>query len=425
MDKQELQSKVRQKYARAIAARTGSSTSGCCSSAGCCGSDNQQATDMITGTLYAFDDLAGLPEDLLKLSLGCGNPTAMGNLYPGETVLDLGSGAGLDVLLSARRVGAYGKAYGLDMTDEMLVEANANKVRAGVANAEFLKGTIESIPLPDGCVDVVISNCVINLSVDKDRVFREIFRVLRPGGRIAVSDIVLTRPLPESIRMSLLAWAGCMAGALTDEEYRGKLTAAGFQQIELEVTRVYDMTGSSGQKWLPEATPELRESINGSLVSAFVRAKKPARLLQSGVDFSIRPAIATDFPAIQALLAANGLPTDGVDPATGSYWVAEQKEILGVVGCEKYGDSALLRSLAVSGRYRKSGIAGALVDQVLAELKAERITAAYLLTETAADFFRRRGFMIIQRESIPADILASSALGQICPASSKCLELAF
>ena len=421
MEKQDLRDKVRQKYAKAITLRTGC---GCGSDSGCCGggAGDTAAASMITGSLYASEEVAGLPEDMLKLSLGCGNPTALGNLYPGETVLDLGSGAGLDVLLSARRVGAYGKAYGLDMTDEMLAEANANKARSGLTNAEFLKGTIENIPLPDNSVDVVISNCVINLSVDKDQVFREIFRVLRPGGRIAVSDIVLTKPLPEPIRISLLAWAGCVAGALTDEEYRSKLSAAGFENAGLEVTRVYDMTSPTAQKWLPDASPDLLKQINGSMVSAFVRAKKPPRLLSPGADFQLRPAGTEDFPFIHALLSANGLPTDGVSPDAGTYWVAVQEKIIGVAGYERYGTSALLRSLAVSGTHRKSGVADALIRQIFQELRLAGVGVVFLLTETASRYFHRRGFEFISREEIPAEILSSSALGQACPSSSQCMK---
>lgn len=265
---EDIREQVRQKYAQAIKAK-----SGCCGSAGCCG-DNQAAIRAIAGNLYQSAEVEDLPQNLRATSLGCGNPTALGNLYAGETVLDLGSGAGLDVLLSAKRVGPSGKAYGLDMTDEMLVEANANKVKSGLSNVEFLKGHIENIPLPAESVDVVISNCVINLSADKDLVFQEIYRVLKPGGRIAIADIVTTRPMPEGIRHSLLAWAGCVAGALTQEEYTAKLAQAGFEDVEILVTRVYDLNDSHARSILPQATTVELEQLNGSLVSAFIRAKK-------------------------------------------------------------------------------------------------------------------------------------------------------
>jgi len=269
MLKEEIREQVRQKYAQVIKTK-----SGCCASTGCCGG-SQDTTNVVTGNLYQSGEVEGLPQNLLATSLGCGNPTALGNLNPGETVLDLGSGAGLDVLLSAKRVGPLGKAYGLDMTDEMLSEANANKEKSGLTNAEFLKGHIEDIPLSANSVDVVISNCVINLSADKDQVFREIYRVLKPGGRVAVSDIVTTRPLPEGIRKRMLAWAGCIAGALTQDEYESKLSEAGFESVEVEVTRVYDLTSPAAQKLATWSSPEEIAEYNGAVVSAFIRAKKP------------------------------------------------------------------------------------------------------------------------------------------------------
>ncbi|MBO8138715.1 MAG: arsenite methyltransferase [Desulfotomaculum sp.] len=267
----DIRKMVREKYAQAI-----TNKSSCCgdNSGCCCGGSANKDSDIITGGLYQADEIKGLPKDMLAASFGCGNPTALTELHPGEIVLDLGSGAGLDVLLSARRVGPNGKAYGLDMTDEMLAEARANQKRAGIENAEFLKGHIEDIPLPDNSVDVIISNCVINLSADKDQVFKECYRVLKPGGRFAVSDIVLTRSLPEKIQRDLLAWAGCIAGALLEKEYKDKLAAAGFTGIEVEVTRVYDFTSEAAAGILPDLTEAEREEINGSVVSAFIRAKK-------------------------------------------------------------------------------------------------------------------------------------------------------
>lgn len=266
---------VRQKYAEAITLKTNRS---CCSGGiSCCCGTPGNATDIVTAGLYRPEEVEGLPAEAVAATFGCGNPTALAELHEGEVVLDLGSGAGLDVLLSARRVGPSGKAYGLDMTDEMLAEARNNQAKAGLTNVEFLKGHLEAIPLPDNSVDVVISNCVINLTADKDVVLREAFRVLKPGGRFAVSDIVLKKPLPDKVREDLMAWAGCVAGALLEEEYRAKLADAGFTGIEVEVTRVYDLTDMLVAQLFPAVSESERIEANGSVVSAFVRANKPAR----------------------------------------------------------------------------------------------------------------------------------------------------
>src|SRR5215471_10915076 len=230
---QDIKEVVRQKYGEA-ALRVTTGGSSCCG-----GSPATGCADPITSNLYDSNQAVQIPEEALLASLGCGNPTALAKLNPGETVLDLGSGGGIDVLLSAKRVGPTGKAYGLDMTDEMLALANENKRKSGFKNVEFLKGEIESIPLPDASVDVVISNCVINLSADKNAVLREAFRVLKPGGRFAVSDVVTRGEVPREIRQSVLAWVGCVAGAMEENEYRTKLASAGFGQIEVEPTRVY------------------------------------------------------------------------------------------------------------------------------------------------------------------------------------------
>jgi len=252
----------------------------------CCGSSAKDMplgfdTDPITRDLYGAEETAGLPAEALLASFGCGNPTALAELRPGEVVLDLGSGGGIDVLLSARRVGPTGRAYGLDMTDEMLELANKNKAKAGATNVEFLRGTIENIPLPSNTADVIISNCVINLSGDKDAVLREAFRVLKPGGRLAVSDVVLRKPLPESARKSMELWTGCIAGALLDREYESKLRASGFTDIGIEPTRIYDQ--DDAREMAAGAAPgcqgaELDEALNaldGAVMSAFVRASKP------------------------------------------------------------------------------------------------------------------------------------------------------
>jgi len=263
---------VKQKYGEA-ALRVKSGGSSCCGAASatsCC--------DPITTNLYDASQAGQIPEEALLASLGCGNPTALAQLKPGEIVLDLGSGGGIDVLLSARRVGPTGKAYGLDMTDEMLALANENKRKAGVENVEFLKGEIENIPLPDNSVDVIISNCVINLSADKAKVLREAFRVLKPGGRFAVSDVVTRGEMLPEIRESVLAWVGCIAGALEENDYRSKLAAAGFTQIEVEPTRIYRTDDAreflAGQGIDVEA---IAPQVDGKFMSAFLRAVKPGR----------------------------------------------------------------------------------------------------------------------------------------------------
>lgn len=270
---EDIREVVRKKYAEAITLKTGGCGEGAAGLNACCGG-SCGSTDMITGNLYQKIDLEGLPEDMIASSFGCGNPTLLAELHPGEVVLDLGSGAGLDVLLSARRVGPQGKAYGLDMTDEMLGVARANQQRAGVANAEFLKGHIEEIPLPDNSVDVIISNCVINLSADKDQVLKEAYRVLKPGGRLAVADIVLTRDLPLKVQQDLMAWAGCVAGALRQEEYQQKLASASFSEIELEILRAYDFSSEEGAALLNDLSANELQGLDGTIISAFIRARK-------------------------------------------------------------------------------------------------------------------------------------------------------
>jgi arsenite methyltransferase len=261
---------VKEKYGQAALRVTGGGSS-------CCGATPaRECCDPITANLYDKSQADQIPEEAMLASLGCGNPTALAKLNPGETVLDLGSGGGIDVLLSARRVGPTGKAYGLDMTDEMLALANENKRKAGAENVEFLKGEIENIPLPDNSVDVIISNCVINLSADKDRVLREAFRVLKPGGRIAVSDVVTKGEMLPEVRKSVLAWVGCIAGALEENEYCAKLKTAGFEQIELEPTRIYHVEDAC--EFLSASGVDVEAiapQVDGKFMSAFVRAVKP------------------------------------------------------------------------------------------------------------------------------------------------------
>ena len=277
MNDQDIVTSVKEKYGQA-ALKIASGGGGCCDSE--CGP--------ITSNLYAADETTGLPAEAIQASLGCGNPVALAELTPGETVLDLGSGGGIDVLLSAKRVGPTGKAYGLDMTDEMLALARENQQNAGVENAEFLKGAIESIPLPNASVDVVISNCVINLSADKPRVFAEAFRILKPGGRFAVSDIVVKGQLPGPVRRSMEAWTGCFAGVLEEDEYRALLAEAGFEAVEVEPTRIYPSSDVrqvfEGYKTLLQEIErqglrldDLLTEADGKYRSAFIRAVKPMR----------------------------------------------------------------------------------------------------------------------------------------------------
>jgi arsenite methyltransferase len=265
---------VKEKYGAAATRASMGLDSACC---GTSPASSIQGCDPITSNLYGAGEAGSVPEAALRASLGCGNPTALAKLIPGETVLDLGSGGGIDVLLSARRVGPMGKAYGLDMADEMLALAAENKRKSGLNNVEFLKGEIENIPLPDNTVDVIVSNCVINLSGDKDRVLREAFRVLKPGGRFAISDVVVRGEVPEQIRKSMELWVGCVAGALSDTEYQEKLAAAGFDSVDIEPTRVYSI--DDAREFLGAAginVDAIASQVQDKFISAFVRAQKPA-----------------------------------------------------------------------------------------------------------------------------------------------------
>ena len=265
-----IKDSIKETYGRiAESAKAGQESSCCC---------GDTSKDAITRDLYSEAETAGIPVEALLASMGCANPIALAQLNPGEVVLDLGSGGGIDVLLSAKRVGPTGKAYGLDMTDQMLNLARQNQREAGVENVEFIKGEIESIPLPDNSVDVIISNCVINLSTDKDRVFREAFRVLRPGGRFAVADIVLTKSIPEPMQTHVALWTGCIAGALQMDEYKAKLTAAGFVQAEVETARVYteeDAYGLVPENVIAALGKNRISDLASSFISAFIRAVKP------------------------------------------------------------------------------------------------------------------------------------------------------
>jgi arsenite methyltransferase len=287
IEREDVREIVRQKYGQtALKFAAGETEAGCCGSqGGCCGSESGSCgtgkKDPITTDLYSATEAAEIPETAILASLGCGNPTALAQLEPGENVLDLGSGGGIDVLLSARRVGPTGFAYGLDMTDEMLALAERNRIEAGAENVKFLKGHIEEIPLPNESVDVVISNCVINLSVDKDQVLREAFRVLKPGGRFAVSDVVTEGAIPSAIRKDMEAYVGCVAGALDMEDYASKLASAGFEAIDLTPTRRYEFDdladATVSEDGIANVSKSEKSELDGKILSAFVRARKPIK----------------------------------------------------------------------------------------------------------------------------------------------------
>src|SRR5579872_2054941 len=285
MSMQNVKEVVREKYGEAARRVVAGADNSCCG-ASPCGTD----VDPITRDLYDELQKGLLPDEAVKASLGCGNPTALAQLNAGETVLDLGSGGGIDVLLSARRVSPGGKAYGLDMTDDMLALARANQQKAGVENVEFLKGEIENIPLPDASVDVIISNCVINLSADKDRVLREALRVLKPGGRVAVSDVITRGAIPDEIRQQVLLWVGCIAGALDESDYRSKLNSSGFEQIEMEPTRVYRV--ADAREFLASAGVDvdtIAPLVDEKFMSAFIRAVKPRSVKPGSMELVNAP----------------------------------------------------------------------------------------------------------------------------------------
>jgi len=304
MGEENIKEAVKERYGQAALRVASGGGNSCCGASSC--------SDPITSNLYDASQVSELPGEALLASLGCGNPTALAQLNPGETVLDLGSGGGIDVLLSAKRVGPTGKAYGLDMTDEMLALARENQRKAGIENVEFLKGEIEDIPLPDNSVDVIISNCVINLSADKDRVLRDAFRVLKPGGRLAVSDVVVRGEIPPDVRRSVELWAGCVAGALEESEYRRKLAAAGFEAIELEPTRVY--RAEDARELLASAgidAEKIAAQVDGKFLSAFIRASKPAQSIQTGELKAMTKLQVFDPP----MCCSSGVCGPEVDPA--------------------------------------------------------------------------------------------------------------
>ena len=391
-------------------------------------------TERVAEGLYARADLEGLPAEAVRASLGCGVPTAMVDIVPGETVLDLGSGGGIDALLAARRVGPTGRVYGLDMTDEMLALARENQARAGVANVEFLKGDIEAIPLPDASVDVIISNCVINLAADKDLVFREAFRVLKAGGRFAVSDTAFQgdmRLLPEGLRRSTAAWCQCVSGALEELEYLSRLRRAGFVDESFQVTQVYAGTlepdpgtasgccGSAGATESGCCGSALPPGIR--LVSGFVRARKPG-----DGPFRVREATEADLPAVRRLLTETELAGGEFEAQFGPQFavaVTADGRVIGVAGVEVHGEDGLLRSVAVDPAWRGRGIGEAVVRDRLTWARGRGLRSVWLLTNTAVDYFPRFGFTRIDRAAAPPALQRSEEFARACPMSAVAMRL--
>lgn len=396
---EEIKRAVREHYG-AVARRVlaGEAGAGCCSPAG---------AGAGPGAGYAGEELAVLPAGAVQAARGCGNPAALAALRPGQTVVDLGCGGGIDVLLAGRRVGAAGRVIGVDVNPDMLTLARANAARAGASNVEFVAGDLEALPLPDGVADVILSNCVLNLAPDKDRALAEAYRVLKPGGRLAVADMVFTgdpAAVPPPVRRSLEAWAGCVAGALGVEEYRARLQRAGFTGVAVTVARLYGGEGAPAR-----------------LAAAAITARKP----RAGISLpAIRPATAADAAAIAALLQAAALPLAGFEGHLAHFLVAYgQQGLAGCIGLEWHGPHALLRSAAVAAPWRGLGLGQALTAAALAAARAGGATGVYLLTATAADFFARFGFRPVARAELPAALGASPELQGACPGSAAAMAL--
>lgn len=412
----DIRNYVKERYAKAIKNNTS-----CCGSGGCCcGTGTSDLLSMTRGN-YDGAVLEKTPGQMADQSFGCGNPFTEARIHPGETVLDLGSGAGLDLFLASEMTGPYGRVIGLDMTDEML-ETAAENLR-GLDNVTLVKGYIEAMPIESGTVDVIISNCVINLSPDKGKVLKEAFRVLRPGGRFCVSDTVFLRPVTERAVKNLAAWSGCISGALQETEYAALLKEAGFIEIEVRRTKVYEVPDALAAMAFPELSAEERKEINGALASAIIQGRKPLVKPEEGRDYTIRRAEAADVSAIAALLEENGLTSLGVAEAPENFLVLEHSGIAAVAGMEIQGDAGLLRSLAVRLKDRKKGFGERMTSAVIDRAREQEVRTVYLLTETAERFFDRVGFTVARREDIPAPLMQSSALDRVCPQGSTVLRL--
>jgi ubiquinone/menaquinone biosynthesis C-methylase UbiE/N-acetylglutamate synthase-like GNAT family acetyltransferase len=408
----DIRNYVKERYARAI-----TNSASCCGAGGCCGgtTDSSGIPGMTRGN-YDSSTLEKTPGQMAYQSFGCGNPFTEARIHPGETVLDLGSGAGLDLFLASEMTGPTGRVIGLDMTDEMLATAAENL--KGLDNISLVKGYIEEIPVESGSVDVIISNCVINLSPDKGKVLKEGFRVLRPGGRFCVSDTVFLRPVSERAVQNLEAWSGCISGALLETEYAEKMREAGFEEIEVRRTKIHSFPDALAAMAFPELSEEERRDLDGALASAIILGKKPSVKLEEGLDYTIRRARSEDVPLITSLLEENGLTSLGVAEAPGNFIVLEHFGIAAVAGMEVRGDAGLLRSLAVRLRDRKKRFGERMTAAIIDKARAQGVRTVFLLTGTAERFFEKAGFVTARREDIPAPLMQSSALDKICPESS-------
>jgi arsenite methyltransferase len=417
----EIKEAVKSRYAKAI-----QGSSPCCGpSAGpassCCGpAAIEQKGGMVKIAGYDKGELSRLPADAVQNSFGCGTPLAFAGVRPGQTVLDIGSGAGIDCFIATEKVGPTGKVIGLDMTPEMIERARRNAKEAGVANVEFRFGDAEKMPVEDTSVDWVISNCVINLSPDKPAVFGEIGRILRPGGRISISDIV-AQDLPDAVRQSRDAWTGCLAGAISEEEYVRGLEKAGLREVKVTSRIVYDanqLKGLFGSSCCGagagQDTAALADAAAGKIWSARFEGVKP-QPASVGNEVTIEPATKGDLPAVEALLAEAGLPTD-VEPHLGDFLVARHRgKVIGCTGMEVQGRDALFRSLAVSPDYRQAGIGQRLCDALVENARGKGLQKAYLLTTTIVSLAESWGFQCLARDEAPEAIRDTAQFrGECC-----------
>lgn len=430
---QDIKNAVKSRYAKAI-----QGSSSCCGpsapgealqGSSCCGPTAvEQKGNLVKIAGYDKDDLSRLPADAVQNSFGCGNPLAFAGVQAGQTVLDIGSGAGIDCFIAAEKVGPTGKVIGLDMTPEMLERARENAKAAGVTNVEFRFGEAEKMPVEDASVDWVISNCVINLSPDKPAVFAEIGRILRPGGRISISDIV-AQDLPQAVRQSRDAWTGCLAGAISEEAYVQGLERAGLRDVRVTSRIVYDASqlkglfGSSCCGAGPgQDVATLADAAAGKIWSARFEGVKP-KAASAATEVTIEPATQGDLPAIELLLTEAGLPTD-VAPHLDDFLVARHEgTVMGCTGMEVQGADALFRSLAVSPAYRGAGVGRRLYEALVERARAKGIERAYLLTTTIAPLAEAWGFRAIDRDRVPAAIRETTQFQGACCASAVAMWL--